>query len=89
MRRPEEDCAPPSIETARTELDAWWRKYETAVKAGDVATLGPMHADSACLVEPGVPTLRGRTAVVAFLGEALVLRAVGALDSAVPRPPAT
>lgn len=67
---PKEPAQPSSIESARAELDAWWRQYETAVKAGDVATLGPMHADSVYLVEPGAPTLHGRAAVVGFLSEA-------------------
>ena len=68
---PKEAPTPRDLESARAELDAWWSKYATAVKAGDVGTLGPMHADSVYLVEPGAPTLRGRMAVESFMSEAL------------------
>ncbi|MDQ8154764.1 MAG: DUF4440 domain-containing protein [Gemmatimonadota bacterium] len=67
---PKQTPAPqPTAEEARAALDAWWTSYAVAVKAGDAAALAAMHAPDVYLVEPGMPTMRGRDAVAAAFGE--------------------
>lgn len=59
----------PTAEEARAALDAWWTAYASAVKAGDAAALAAMHAPDVYLVEPGMPTMRGREAVATALSD--------------------
>ncbi|MBW7933595.1 MAG: DUF4440 domain-containing protein [Gemmatimonadaceae bacterium] len=67
---PKEAPAPqPTAEEARATLDTWWASYVGAVKAGDATALAGMHATDVYLVEPGMPTMRGRDAVAAAFGE--------------------
>lgn len=40
-----------------------------AVKAGDATALAALHAPNVYLVEPGMPTMRGRDAVAAAFSE--------------------
>jgi len=69
-QRPESPSdTPPPIAEAEEGVQAFWSAYVAAAKAGDASALGQLHAPDVYLVEPGMPTLRGRDAVAAAFGE--------------------
>jgi ketosteroid isomerase-like protein len=59
--------SPPSpgatVGVVRTALDSMWAGYTRAFLAGDSLRVMAYFTDSAWVIEPGAPTLRGRAAI--------------------------
>ncbi len=63
------DSGPPPIAEAEAGVRVFWETYVAAAKAGNATALSELHSADVFLVEPGMPTLRGRDAVAAAFGE--------------------
>lgn len=81
-------CASPpqegqetNLSAIRSELDSLWARYSAAVIAGDAEAVARLYTDSAYLVELGLPTVRGNSAVRAVAME--VLGGIRILESSV------
>lgn len=60
---------PPPIAEAEAGVRIFWDAYIAAATSGNATALSQLHAADVFLVEPGMPTLRGRDAVAAAFGE--------------------
>lgn len=68
---PRKESTPPDLAVVRAELDSLWARYSTAAVAGDPDGIARLYADSAYLVESGLPTVRGNVALRSIVQEVL------------------
>ncbi|HEX6052361.1 MAG TPA: nuclear transport factor 2 family protein [Gemmatimonadaceae bacterium] len=54
----------------RAQIDSTWRGVEGAMVAGDTTALARFYTDSASFAETGVPTMRGRAALLSGAAQA-------------------
>ena len=60
---PSQQVPAPDLSVARPQIDSLWAKYSTAILAGDADGIASLYADSAYLVESGLPTIRDNAAL--------------------------
>lgn len=69
------------IHVVRAQIDSVWTKYSAAAVSGDADAIAQLYADSAYLVESGLPTIRGNAAIRSVVKE--VLGGVRFLESSI------
>lgn len=60
---PAREAPPADLSLVRTQLDSFWTVYAAAAVAGDVEAIARLYTDSLYLVESGLPTIQGATAL--------------------------
>jgi ketosteroid isomerase-like protein len=78
---PRRESPAPDLSVVRAQIDNLWTKYSAAAVAGDADAIVRLYADSAYLVESGLPTIRGNTALRSVVKE--VLGGVHFLESSI------
>lgn len=68
---PREEASTPDVSVVRAQLDTLWATYAAAVIAGDADAVARLYTDSAYLVESGLPTIRGKAALLTTVKEVL------------------
>lgn len=78
---PERETPPPDLSVVRAQIDSVWAQYSAAAVGGDASAIVQLYADSAYVVESGLPTIRGNAALRSVVKE--VLGAVRFLESSI------
>ena len=78
---PGRESPPPDLSVIRAQLDSLWMKYSAAAVNGDANAIAHLYADSAYVVESGLPTIRGNAALRSVVKE--VLGGVRFLESSI------
>ncbi|MBC7790895.1 MAG: DUF4440 domain-containing protein [Anaerolineae bacterium] len=78
---PQRESPAPDLAVVRAQIDSVWTKYSAAAVAGDADAIARLYADSAYVVESGLPTIRGNTALRSVVKE--VLGGVHFLESSI------
>lgn len=68
---PRQDKSQPDLSVVRVQIDSLWATYSAAAIAGDADALARLYADSAYVVESGLPTVRGNAALRSVVKEVL------------------
>jgi ketosteroid isomerase-like protein len=68
---PQRESPAADLTVVRAQIDSLWTKYSAAAVAGDADALAGLYADSAYVVESGLATVRGKTAVLSVVKEVL------------------
>jgi ketosteroid isomerase-like protein len=68
---PPREGPPTDLSVVRAQIDTVWTKYSAAAVAGDANAIARLYADSAYVVESGLPTIRGNTALRSVVKEVL------------------
>jgi ketosteroid isomerase-like protein len=78
---PERQAPPPDLSVVRDQIDSVWAKYSAAAVGGDANAIAQLYADSAYVVESGLPTIFGNAALRSVVKE--VLGGVRFLESSI------
>ena len=71
----------PDLSVIRAQIDTVWTTYSKAAVAGDADAIARLYTDSAYVVESGLPTIRGSSALRSAVKE--VLGGVKFLESSI------
>ena len=66
---PAAEVARPDLAIVRGQLDTLWTQYSAAAVAGDAEGIARLYVDSAYVVETGLATIRGNTALRSVVKE--------------------
>lgn len=78
---PRQENAAPDLAAVRAQVDTLWATYSRAAIAGDADALARLYMDDAYLVESGLPTVRGNSALRAVVKD--VLESVRFLEASI------
>lgn len=60
---PAAEAPPPDLAVVRSQIDSVWARYSAAAVAGNADGIADLYVDSAYVVETGLATIRGKTAL--------------------------